>query len=181
MTYRSIEDVLNSVGTGGWFRETFGGPDAALVYQVSGFASGLGAVVGSVQIKRDFESIAISDSIRDTKGSLLGRISVVKNAALIGGAAGISVFRGLAMFDAVKNISPSLSSASLVGRVTYGALIVGIVLYAVFFLFLAVGAALKIYEGVKLQNKLEGKELSEQLKVLERIAKADPENVRQNL
>lgn len=181
MTYRSIEDVLNSVGTGGWFKETFGGPDAALVYQVSGFASGLGAVVGAVQIKRDFESIAYSDSIRDTKGSLLGRISVVKNAALIGGAAGISVFRGLAMFDAVKNISPSFSSASLVGRVTYGALFVGIILYAVFFLFLAVGAALKIYEGNKLQKKLEGKELSEQLKILERMAKADPKAVLQKL
>lgn len=181
MIYRSTEDLINSLGTGGWFKETFGGADAAMVYQASGLASGLSAVVGAVQMKRDFENIAYSDAISDTKGSLLSRVSVLKSAALIGAGAGIAGFRGLAIFDAVKSITPSFGSASLAGRASYGLLFVGILMYALFFAIFAVVSGIKIYEAAKLKKKLDGKDVNQQIAVLQRLIKADPNNVLRKL
>ncbi len=175
--YRSIHDLLSSCGVGGWFSAKFGGTDAALVYQATGFASGLGAFVGAVQMQRAFENIAVSSAIADKRGLLLGRVSVLKDAAYIGGALGLTGFRAIAIFDAIKNIAPSPSSASLAGRATYGIMIVGLVLYTLFFALLGVISGIKIYEGAKLKNKLKGKELSEQIAILQRQLKADPEAI----
>lgn len=175
--YRSIHDLLSSFGVGGWFSQSFGGTDAALVYQASGFASGLGAFVGAVQMQRAFESIAVSSAIADKRGVLLGRVSVLKDAAYIGGALGLTGFRAMAMFDAIKNIAPSPSSASLAGRATYGIMIVGLVLYTLFFALLGVISGIKIYEGAKLKNKLKGKELKEQIAIVQRQLRADPEAI----
>lgn len=181
MIYRSTEDMIASLGTGGWFKEAFGGADAALVYQASGLASGLSAVVGAVQLNRDFKNIAYSDAINDSKGSLLGRVSVLKNASLIGAGVGIAGFRGLSLFDAVKNITPSFGSASLAGRASYGLLFVGILLYALFFAVFAVVSGVKVYEGAKLKKKLDGKDLRQQIAVLQRLIKADSKVVLEKL
>ncbi|MBS0629976.1 MAG: hypothetical protein JSS30_07140 [Verrucomicrobia bacterium] len=172
--YRSIIDLCNSLGVGGWFHQIFGGTDASLVYQASGFSSALGVFVGAVQMQRAFENLAVSEAISDKRGALIGRVDVLKNGAYIGGALGLSGFRAFSIFDSVKGIAPSPSSASLVGRATYGVLIVGLVLYAVFFALLGVITGVKVYEGKKFTKKLEGQSLQEQIAILKRQMNGDP-------
>jgi len=175
--YRSMIDLLNSLGVGGWFKAHFGGTDAALIYQASGLASGLGAIVGAVQMQRTLESMAVTRAISDKRGLLIGRVALLKDAAYIGGAIGLAGFRGMAIFDAIKNIAPSPTSASLAGRASYGILIVGLVLYSLFFAFLGVISGIKIYEGAKLKNKLKGKDLEQQKAILQRKMQADPKAI----
>lgn len=182
--YRSTEDFIMSCldlfpsHSLGWLKNMFSGKDAAIVYSAFGLSSGLNAILGAVQLKRDFENIAFSDAITDSKGSLMGRASVVKDGALIGGGLSFAAFRSLSILDTVKGITPGLGSASLTGRATYGMLFVGIILYSIFFAFFAVIAGLKMHEGAKFKGKLKNaKNLQEQIDILQKKLNVDPKSV----
>jgi len=179
--YRSVIDLLNSLHVTGWFQQTFGTIGATMVYQGSGISSGLGLFVGAAQIKQASKAIEYSHAISDKRGTLIGRVSILKELSYMGGALGFTGFRVMGIFDSIKNIAATPGSASLVGRVSYGVLTFGLVFFALFFVFLGVISGIKIFEGAKLKKKLKGKELAEQLEIIQRQITANPERIKKKL
>lgn len=146
--------LLGSIG--------FTGPAASVTYQAFGTSSLLNAVIWGLQMPSSFNQIAFSDKIGDKRQALTGRISVVKNAVGITAALSLSGgFRVTSIMGAAQGATPS----SLLGRLSFGFVTAGLVLYSIFFALISIVVGISIYEGEKLRKDLTLEKLVRKLTV----------------
>jgi len=152
--------------------------DVALGYHAFGSASSLNVVIGLAQLKKAWDLSAFAKAIGDQEGLLLGRISILKGMTLFGAGASFAVFRPLSMYK----IANDLPLSSLVGRLTYGSVQMGLGFYAVFFTILTAILGLQIHEGATFIRGIDrAKELTSQIEWLQKTLRVQPHEVHQRL
>lgn len=136
-----------------------GTPSASVAYNAFGVTTAANAWIGPLSIANEVQNIAHAEKIGDSKGALLGRISVVQNMAATAGGVCFLGYRPLAIACSVLGISyPSFNAPTLLGSVTYGLVTIGIALFTVLYLIIAVSLGIKAYQGEMFRNKLKGSE-----------------------
>ncbi len=174
--YRGVQDVVMSYPSVPLLQEIFSGTDVSLSYHAFGSATGINMIIGAVQAKQELDALALKDAIEDKRGSLMGRLAVLRSGAYFGAGLSFAVFRPLAMIDAIKSTAPSgFNAPSLLGRISYGFVFVGMLFFSFYFTLFSAIFGVRTYEGMKFKRKLKGaKDLASQVDLLQKKMKADP-------
>lgn len=175
--YRSTQDsivaYLSQLPSGHPWRgalHAFSGTDVALGYHAFGTVTGINAILGAVKIKHSFDDIAFTEKIRDSRGNLKSKMDLARSVTMTGAGLSFAVFRPLGMISAINKVSigKGFNSATLLGRVTFGAVFLGLMFYAIFFILLSAMFGIDLYEGESLRRKLNAKsDLAGQLQLLQ--------------
>lgn len=172
---RATVDLIGEVAPQSGMNTT----DMTLAYQLSGFASAVNALTWASGIGRNLESIDRASALGDRRGALLGRLSLLTN--LSGVCAGLSLGVGFRVCSIASAIHGS-SAPSLLGRVTYGFLFAGLVLFSVINTLITALCSISLYEGKKLQKRLDACATpAEKITLLQKKLQVDPAKIQEKI
>jgi len=136
--YRAAQDLVASsyVKAGMEIPQFLTTPELAVAYQAFGLASGVYAMTGVVKFFDASLQVEQAKAIGDERGVLLGRVSQANNLVLSAGGASFGTFRGLAAAAAVYRYDVAKDAPTLMGRMTHGFMMAGLVCFGVFFMAL---------------------------------------------
>ena len=152
-------------------------PNAIAVYNVTGDTTAGNLFIGMLGIKQRIEELAIAELLNDSRGKLLGRVGIVKDALLTAGGACFLALRPLATASAITGAS----ATSLLGRVTAGFGVAGSAVFALFSGVLGAIAALNLHSLYKFEDEFENKTLQGQIDFLNKKVSVDREATRSKL
>ncbi len=143
-------------------------PSMGVAYQLSGVPTAFHGLLTLLDMPSVYKGYAYARKIGDDRAAVKQGLNLAKHG--IGATASLSLgggFRATATASLVNgNTYSSFQVPTLLGRVSYGFLFVGLLLFTVFFGIIAVMSGISIYEGKKLGGKLEGKTAEEQIEIL---------------
>lgn len=135
--------------------ETLSTQGASVVYQAFGTPSVTYGWTGILQMIDDYHKMTFSQTIGDTKGEGLSKLSMAQNAALAAGGLSFLGYRPTAIACAVEKISPSLNASSVLGRLTYAFVAIGMIFFSLCYLLISLACGIKVYQAHAFKEKLE--------------------------
>jgi hypothetical protein len=131
-------------------------PGAMVAYQAFGAPTMTYAWTAPLQIKGELDKIAYARQIGDQQGERFAQTAVVQCGTMAAGGAAFAGYRSTAIACAVKRVSASgFSAPTMLGRVSYCFLFVGIVFFTLYYLLLAAVLGVKTVYMIRLQKQLE--------------------------
>lgn len=152
-------------------------------YHSFGLGTALNAILGIVGMKHDLAQINRSQNIGDRFEVLKSRVSLVKDTFYASTGVIFGTFRPLAILASIRKEAISgFNAPTLLGRVAFGFVFVGILVYAVCFLLSMIVQGLSIWEISGLKDKLnKANSVKEKLEILQRKLYVDSNKVRSKL
>lgn len=141
-----LESIFRAIST----------PGASVAYQAFGTPSVTYSWTAILQMLEETKNIAHSERIGDRKGALLAQIARVQDATLAAGGISFAGYRATAIASAIKKTAPSgFHAPTLLGRITYCFVFIGMLFFSVYYLILATLLGVKTVQGAQFKRKLE--------------------------